>query len=392
MKEVAFLAFVLIVFLVAKFSRRHLHACQFVCVIGALISCPIDILVPSAMASGADAFRPGEIWADTSGNAINAHGGGMLVNNGTYYWFGEHKIAGKAGNKAEIGVHVYSSSDLYHWKDEGIALKVEDDPTSDIARGSIIERPKVLYNRKTGKFVMWFHLELKGQGYRSARNGVAIADRPTGPYRYLGSSRPDRQSWPIDVHENDEIQGVDNALANDFAIGQQSRDMTLFQDDDGKAYLVYASEENRSLHLSLLTDDYLHTSGRYIRLFPGLPLEAPALFKRRGIYYLFASGVTGWKPNAAHSFKATSIWGPWIDMGNPVRGSADEMATTFDAQSTYVLPLVDNSGTIVFMADRWNPRNAIDGRYVWLPVEWHDGRPVLRWRPLWRLDDIRIEE
>ena len=105
-------------------------------------------------------FKPGEIWKDNKGVHINAHGGGILFHDGRYWWFGEHKIEGEAGNKAQVGVHVYSSANLYDWKDEGIALPVvKDQPGHDIEQWSIIERPKVIYNKKTGKFVMWFHLE-----------------------------------------------------------------------------------------------------------------------------------------------------------------------------------------------------------------------------------------
>ena len=126
-------------------------------------------------------FTPGEIWPDDRGVPINAHGGGVLLHDGIYYWFGEHKIEGEAGNRAEAGVHVYSSADLQRWKDEGIALAVSEDPSSDIARGCILERPKVLFHQPTKKFVMWFHLELKDRGYDAARSGVAVADHVTGP-------------------------------------------------------------------------------------------------------------------------------------------------------------------------------------------------------------------
>ena len=119
-------------------------------------------------------FIPGEIWPDDRGVHINAHGGGVLFHGGRYYWFGEHKIAGAAGNIAHVGVHAYSSADLYNWKDEGIALAVSDDPGSDIVRECVIERPKVIFNPGTGRFVMWFHLELQGQGYQAARVGVAV--------------------------------------------------------------------------------------------------------------------------------------------------------------------------------------------------------------------------
>ena len=69
-------------------------------------------------------FQPGQIWADNNGIHINAHGGGILYNNETYYWFGEHKIAGSEGNKAQIGVHCYSSKDLYNWNVAGIDPKI----------------------------------------------------------------------------------------------------------------------------------------------------------------------------------------------------------------------------------------------------------------------------
>lgn len=337
-------------------------------------------LILMAAASVAGAIRSGEIWHDTAGALINAHGGGLLRHDGVYYWFGEHKIEGTVGNTAQVGIHVYSSPNLTDWTDRGIALAVSEDPASDIAKGSIIERPKVIYNAHTRKFVMWFHLELKDKGYRAARNGIAVSDSPEGPYRFIGSSRPDANRWPVNVTEADQIQGQGQDLANDFALGQQSRDMTLFQDDDGKAYLVYASEGNNCLHLSLLTDDYLATTGRYVRVLPGVKLEAPALFKARGQYFLIASGVTGWAPNAAHSAVAKSLWGPWTELGNPVRAPADEAATTFRSQSTFVLPLAKGG---VFMADRWNPKNAIDGRYVWLPLGWEGGKPVIKWIASW---------
>lgn len=339
-------------------------------------------------AATAGPIRPGALWFDASGVPINAHGGGILIYKGVYYWFGEHKVHGDAGNRAQVGVHVYASRNLTDWKDAGIALAVSDDPASDIVKDSIIERPKVLYNAKTRKFVMWFHLELKGRGYRAARNGVAVSDTPAGPYRYLGSARPDVAVWPINVSADDQIQKPGNHLANDFAIGQQSRDMALFQDDDGTAYLVYASEENCALHISRLSDDYLHTSGHYVRIFPGTPMEAPALFKARGKYYLIASGVTGWNPNAAHSASAPTILGPWTEFGNPVRGTEAEVSTTFWAQSTFVLPLPGRSSRFVFMADRWNPKDAIDGRYVWLPLLWEGEKPVLRWMQSWSPSDL----
>lgn len=355
-----------------------------------------------------DAFRPGEIWPDTNGVPINAHGGGVLWHEGTYYWYGEHKIAGEAGNRAHVGVHVYASRDLLAWTDAGIALAVSDDPASEIVRGCILERPKVLFNRGTGKFVMWFHLEPPGVGYAGARSGVAVADAPTGPFRFLHSLRPNAGVWPENAPAelrrplSPEEAAHLAALAlggapvpfypkhavfrRDFAGGQMARDLTLFQDDDGAAYHVYASENNGTLHVSRLGDDYLRPAGRWMRIFPGRFHEAPALVKARGRYWLFTSDCTGWAPNAGRLSVADSIGGPWEELGHFAVGTGAQLAHCFESQPTFVLPVAGRDDAFIFMADRWRPKDAIDGRYVWLPLEFAHGVPVVRWRDSWTLD------
>ena len=64
---------------------------------------------------GTRPFPNGGIWPDAAGVHINAHGGGLLKEGGVWYWYGEHKTAGKSGNVANVGVHVYSSPDLRAW-------------------------------------------------------------------------------------------------------------------------------------------------------------------------------------------------------------------------------------------------------------------------------------
>lgn len=136
-------------------------------------------------------FRPGAVWTDTGGAVINAHGGGILYDEGRYYWFGEHKTAGEAGNLAQVGIHCYSSENLYDWRDEGIALSVAPEGSgSPIEKGCILERPKVIRNARTGKYVMWFHLEPKGAGYTGALSGVAVSDRATAPTPSCGPNAP----------------------------------------------------------------------------------------------------------------------------------------------------------------------------------------------------------
>lgn len=349
-------------------------------------------------------FTPGEIWLDDNDVHINAHGGGILYENNRYYWFGEHKTSGKGGNLANVGVHCYSSKDLYNWKDEGVVLQVEPEGSgSPIEKGCILERPKVIYNAKTGKYVMWFHLEPKGQGYKGAHSGVAVSDNVTGPYSFIHAGRVNPGKWAINVSEEmknvpfdaEKVAGLsDDSLAitdpmiinkRDFNGGQMARDMALFVDDDGTAYHIYASEENKTMQIAQLTDDYTEHNGVYVRCFEGRYFEAPAMFKHNGKYYLMTSGCTGWAPNAAHSAVAESIFGPWTELGNPCVDA--DSSKTYYSQSTFILPVQGEKETYIYMGDRWTPQDAIDGRYIWLPIHFEGDRFFIPWREEWKIGD-----
>ena len=345
-------------------------------------------------------IRSGEIWPDDAGQHVNAHGGGILKFDDTYYWYGEHKS--DHTSSALVGVTCYASKDLVNWRNCGVALSVVDERGHDLERGCILERPKVIYNKTTKKFCMWFHLELRGRGYDAARYGVAVSNRPEAPFKFLYSQRADAATWPLEfgpqqlavvdtLNENNFRewwtpawhQAVAEGLIvkRDFAAGQMSRDMTVFVDDDGKAYHIFSSEENLTLHIAELTNDYLHHTGRYTRLAPAGHDEAPAIFKHDGIYWMITSGCTGWEPNEARMFSAPTIFGPWTQHPNPCRGP--KANKTFGGQSTFVLTLDD--GRHIFMADIWRPRHPSDARYIWLPIDFEQGKPVIRWRNEWEL-------
>lgn len=371
----------------------------------ALLAAVLTICACSSYKYSTQPIRSGLVWPDDRGEHINAHGGGLLVHDGTFYWFGEHK--GERGSSAFVGVTCYSSKDLVNWKYEGVALSVEDDPASEITRGCTLERPKVIYNAKTKKFVMWFHLELKGRGYSAARSAVAVSDNVSGPYKYLGSGRVNAGIMAENVTEEDMayvaalqqepkswtpewLEAVSRGLfyKRDFAGGQMARDMTLFVDDDGKAYHIYSSEENLTLNIAELSDDYLSHSGKYVRIAPAGHNEAPAIFKRNRTYWMITSGCTGWAPNAARMFSAPSIWGPWTQHPNPCRGEKSEL--TYGGQSTYILPVPGKKDLYIFMADIWNPRRQIDARYIWLPIQFDaDGVPFLEWKDEWNIAEFR---
>jgi hypothetical protein len=416
-------------------------------------------------ASAAGYFAP--YWFDDAGAHIQAHGGAIVtaeelgVDGGdvvtgseegrtVYYWYGEDRSNGYYGSP---GVHAYRSYDTLNWEDQGVVLRgvssasdlesayfddlydtVDDEgqPRSDrIAEldyhldtneaadyTTIFERPKALYNESTGQWVLWWHSDGQttpgGSMYARSMAGVAVSDSPTGPFRLTGVYRmPNR---------------TDYQACTTAAVPGQARDMTVFQDADGTAYIVYSSEENRSLYVAELDASYTnvtHTTttdmasahqysedGRYPYLFAdgtaeapvrgedfqivkecGM-LEAPALFQHGGKYYAVASGATGWAPNPQTYYTADSILGSWIrgvesgdvyenasyssipEGGDGLLSIGDSRRTTFGSQSTNVLDL--GGGRFVYMGDRWNSGEA-DSTYVWLPITiGENGRAELR--------------
>ena len=108
-----------------------------------------------------NSFRPGSPWKDTDCNLIQAHGGSVLYHEGTYYWYGENKEYYVAENYIKHkkgwhwGVRLYSSTDLYNWKNEGIIMEVSDDPKHPMHTDRIMDRPHIIYNKRTKQFVMW---------------------------------------------------------------------------------------------------------------------------------------------------------------------------------------------------------------------------------------------
>ena len=333
------------------------------------------------------------IWNDTDGNKINAHGGGILKFQEKYYWYGTYHVTRSMKEKKPEGVNCYSSDNLKDWKYEGLIFQTVEDTKSPITIGCIVERPKIIYNKLTRKFIMWFHHELKGKGYSSALTGLAVSDNITGPFKYVKSVRPNAGVWPLnypdslkkmfdtdiykfkkDSQEKNKLIANGYYLHRDFKIGQMSRDMALFVDNNDKAYHIHASENNQTLHISELTDNYTGFTGKYIRVLPGKANEAPAIIKKDNLYYMISSGCTGWNPNPARSATATNIMGNWVNTGNPIIGTSEQFATTFGAQSTYILKVDDE---YLLMADLWNPSEISESDYLWLSLQFKNGKTEL---------------
>ena len=315
-------------------------------------------------------ISPAQVWLDTNGNAINAHGGGILFFEGVYYWYGEHKLEGKSEAQfADGGIHCYSSADLVNWKDEGVVLSVDyKDKKSDLAYGCILERPKVVYNQKNKQFLAFFKLYLKGVGYETSNVGVAVAGKPSGPFIY---------------HHKFHGGGSPNG----------SGDFSMFRDEDGALYHLTVRKPDKTFVIGKMDDDYYYPEGKY-NVCDGITMhtEAPAVIKRGGDYYLLGSGSSDWNPNAARYFTTDKLTGKWTFHGNPCLGvnSVDNIGieSTFGGQSSFVFPVEGMKDACIAMFDIWKPENPVTGKYIWLPVEVKDGKMSVSWRDSWNLEDL----
>ncbi len=391
--------------------------------------------------------RNGDYWYDTDGELIQAHGGQVTYLNGTWYWYGEDKTN---GYRPCGGVHCYSSTDLYNWKDEGVVLRTitpvqedygdfttdysmsatigaymtpdaEDPYFYDLYQGyedlgpdqdvydnklvetfwnlsvdrCVIERPKVLYNDSTGKYVMWFHADGYYPGnpdgnYAKGRAGVAISDNPAGPFKLLGT-------YILASDRTLTSHGFDSE-------GGHVRDMTLFKDDDGTGYVIYASEGNQTMYISRLNAEYTGLAKDPEDMELGVDFqkvstsarEAPAMFRYGDTYYILTSGTDGWQPTGTQYVMSDSPVGTWTYMGDPFVSDGtstkyESSSYSYGSQVTYVIKYGD--GKYIYMGDRWyNSGIHFVGelgksRYIWFPIEiGNDGRLSINSYRDWKLD------
>lgn len=296
-------------------------------------------------------FYNGKHLTDTDGNIVHCHGAGFMFHEGWYYMFGEDR-------RGKSRVSCYRSKDLVKWEFRNIVLSLDSSHGAHYIRtdyslapnsrgagpeGANIERPKVLYCEKTGKFVMWMHYE-NGRDYNAAQCAVAVCDTVDGDYVYLGSFNP---------------------------VGNMSRDCTLFKDDDGSAYFISSARDNADTVMYRLAEDFLSVDEQVKVLWPGQFREAPVVIKKNGYYFLFSSQCTGWNPNQGGYATASSLTGKW----SMIRPLGNE--TTFNTQPTAAL---DINGDILYIGDRWDPIDYMNSKIVYLPVSFPEkDECVLNW-------------
>jgi hypothetical protein len=294
---------------------------------------------------------PGKPWLDNRGVLIQAHGGGIIQLGDTWYWFGEDYEKVNPQHLRYVGC--YSSKDLLHWQFRNQVVKA-DDPAK-LGKDWKLERPKVFYNAKTNKYVMYAHVD--SSNYGAAKLGVFTCDTVDGDYQYLTSFRP---------------------------FNDQSRDIGQFIDDDGSAYLIF-EDRAKGMHIAKLSDDYL-TLAKDVFLFPknaGGGLEAGTLVHYNGLYYFVASRRSGWYANANQYATATSLEGPW----SVFNGIAPQSKNTYGSQSTMLLKVVGSkTTTVIFMGDQWHQYSLWDSRYLWMPLQIGDGKLELPPPKPWTID------
>lgn len=348
-------------------------------------------------------FRPGKTWYDTNGNRIQAHGGSMLFADGTFYWYGENKegITGTAtGEKCKNwhnGVRLYSSSDLYNWTDEGVIMCENADPSHPFFPANIMDRPHILHNKQTGKFVMWAKCS-RVADFGDCFFAVCISDDIRGPFHLLRSN----ECTPY-----------------------HAGDFDLFE-LDGKAYIIYENPHTEMI-CQTLSEDYTQLTNEISSHLPenGPPFvrEAPAYFRYRGKNYVLTSGTTGYYPNPTLTHTFTDPHGPWETLGLSCVG--DTANNSFHAQfsSVFKHPYVED--LYIALGDRWltdlpadlpnmeevfqrlfdknclplpadfnfsaiSEENTNEADYVWLPIQFaEDGTPYLRWMSRWSTVDFK---
>lgn len=347
-------------------------------------------------------ITPGKIWLDTNGNPIQAHGGALYFENGTYYWYGENKEYTDGINGIWTwGIRMYRSTDLYNWEDLGLIAEPDvDNPDSPMFPEKYVDRPHILHCKATGKYVMW----IKISGPESCF-AILQADTLTGPY-----TLKEAQYYP------------ESSLVGDF-------DMVI-DNVTGKAYLFMDSSP-KSITGFELTDDYMavsrQVSRQYENLMPPFCREGVAVFEHSGRKYMITSGTSGYTPNQSEVAAADQWTDRFVPLGNPHLG--DTTMASFNSQISQVFRL-PGTDRYIALADRWMPDHLLTGSeadsvrrviasryrpdvyhasqeerehfqarpdlercntsistYIWLPVQMADGMPQISWKDHWKIED-----
>lgn len=285
----------------------------------------------------------------TLGDAIDAHDGEIAYFNGVYYLYGTSYDCGfEWGNKRApfCGFKSYSSTDLVNWTDRGSLFDARTEVWQTRCNGSTYGcfRPHVIFNKKTNQYVLWINVYDNVSGYR-----VFTSTQPIGPF----------------VEQLQPKLGVN---ADAPAAGLNNGDHDTFVDDDGTAYMAYTDwRSNGSIVIEQLSDDYLTGTGKLVKGVTSGQTEAPALFKRKGIYYLLYSDPNcGYCSGTGTSYKtANTPLGPW-SAGKKISDNS------CGGQPSFVSTFQLASGNVyLYGSDLWNnaAKNEALANYFWTALQ-----------------------
>lgn len=286
---------------------------------------------------------------DNLGNAVDAHDGEIAKFGDTYYLYGTSYDCGFEWNNKTApfcGFKTYSSKDMMNWKDEGFLFDSKNLLWQSRCDGKTYGcfRPHVVYNTKYKTYVLWINVYDNVSGYR-----VFTAKNPIGPFMEVAEPK-------IAINHNMPAAGLNNG------------DHDLFIDDDGKGYLAFTNwRATGTIAIEALTDDYLSGTGKYIDSITPGKTEAPALFKRKGIYYLtYSDPNCGYCSGTGTSYKtAKSPLGPWSE-GKKISDNS------CGGQPSFVSTMKINSETIyLYGSDLWNnaAKNEALANFYWAPLD-----------------------
>ncbi|RME99994.1 MAG: hypothetical protein D6768_13860 [Chloroflexi bacterium] len=306
---------------------------------------------------------------DTNGNILDAHGGAHFnVFENRYYNYGVHYMDTDGFSFTQHYVS-YSSKDFVNWEFHGRLLAKN-------APAGLYFRPHVVYNPKTQQYVLWY---LWYKNYvHAAKNicfkGVAVSDSPSGPFEIVNNNVP--------------------------LSGGLSGDHDLFVDDDGTGYLIYSMHDfsgrkkRAIITVERLAGDYL-SSAMHSAQIPAedIPCEAPAMFKRNGLYYFMFDRWTdrGPRGSGARVYTATSPFGPYTYRGNVNRHPGG--TPIIKAQQNTVAPVETPNGIeYIWVGDRWKSREIMGESFqFWAPLVFDDGGNIETFKFVddWSMD-IRV--
>ncbi|WP_285680286.1 family 43 glycosylhydrolase [Actinoplanes sp. NBRC 103695] len=181
----------------------------------------------------------------------------------------------------------FSSTDLVNWTKHPNVLT-----TANVtwARYAVWAPAPIARN---GKYYLYFAANDIQSNAELGGIGVAVADRPEGPYR----------------------DAIGRPLIAQFVNGAQPIDQDVFIDDDGQAYIYYGGWGHANvarLNSDMTSLGTFPDGSTYKEITPSGYVEGPQMFKKNGKYYLMWSegGWTG--PNYAVAYAiADSPTGPF---------------------------------------------------------------------------------